>query len=262
MDYKDINKASWNKRTAVHITSEFYDLPAFLAGKNSLNSIELNLLGELKGKSILHLQCHFGQDSLSLARMGAKVTGVDLSDAAIAKAEQLNTTLNLDAEFICCDVYELPKHLDREFDIVFTSYGTIGWLPDLDKWAAVVGQFLKPGGSFVMAEFHPVVWMYDDDFTRVQYNYFNAGPITEFATGTYTDGADDFEADYVTWNHPISDVLTALLNQNLTLECFQEFDYSPYDCFAHTKEIAPGKFQLKPFENKIPLVYALKCIKK
>ena len=106
MDYKKINKASWNKRTATHVKSEFYDLPGFLAGKNSLNSIELDLLGEIANKSILHLQCHFGQDSLSLARMGADVTGVDLSDAAIDKARELNDQLGLDAAFICCDLYE------------------------------------------------------------------------------------------------------------------------------------------------------------
>ncbi|MDC7999076.1 class I SAM-dependent methyltransferase [Gilvibacter sediminis] len=261
MDYKAINKASWNTRTAAHVTSEFYDLPGFLKGKNSLNSIELELLGEVKSKSILHLQCHFGQDSLSLARMGAKVTGVDLSDAAIDKARELNSSLGLDAEFICCDLYELPEHLNKQYDIVFTSYGTIGWLPNLDRWASVVNRFLKPGGEFIMAEFHPVVWMYDDDFKGVIYNYFNDGPIKETSSGSYTDTDHDFEADYVTWNHPLSEVLTALLDQKLSLAVFQEFDYSPYDCFAHTVEVAPEKFQLKPFDNKIPLVYALKCTK-
>ena len=261
MDYKAINKASWNTRTASHVESDFYDLPGFLSGNSSLNSIELELLGDVNGKSVLHLQCHFGQDSLSLARMGAKVTGMDLSDAAIEKARELNTRLSLDASFICCDLYDLPNHLDQQFDVVFTSYGTIGWLPDLNKWAQVVNQFLKPGGEFAMAEFHPVVWMYDDALTGVTHNYFNDGPIEETSTGSYTDGANDFTADYVTWNHPLSEVLTALLDQKLTLKAFQEFDYSPYNCFEQTVEVALGKFQLKPFENKIPLVYALKCTK-
>ena len=223
-----------------------------------MNSIELHLLGDVRGKSILHLQCHFGQDSLSLARAGAKVTGVDLSDAAIAKAEELNEQMNLDASFVCCDLYDLPQHLEAKFDLVFTSYGTVGWLPDMDRWAGIVSRYLKPGGQFVMAEFHPAVWMYDDDFTHVKYSYFNTKPINETLEGTYTDSNEQFEAEYVTWNHDLSEVLTALLNQGLKLEVFQEFNYSPYDCFAHTEQISPGRFQLKPFGDKFPLVYALK----
>src|SRR5688572_730649 len=136
-DYLEKNRRLWNARTDVHVTSEFYELDKFLAGKSSLNEIELNLLGDLKGKSVLHLQCHFGQDSISLARLGAEVTGVDLSDKAIAKAKELAKQTGANAEFICTDIYELPQHLDKKFDVVFTSYGTIGWLPDLDKWAKI-----------------------------------------------------------------------------------------------------------------------------
>jgi 2-polyprenyl-3-methyl-5-hydroxy-6-metoxy-1,4-benzoquinol methylase len=112
-------------------------------------SIELELLGNVKGLSILHLQCHFGQDSLSLARMGAHVTGIDLSDKAIKTAQELNAELHLNAEFICSDIYDLPQHLNKQFDIVFTSYGTIGWLPDLNKWAQIIHHFLKPEGKFI-----------------------------------------------------------------------------------------------------------------
>lgn len=140
-NYIEINKQSWNNRTDVHVKSDFYDLDGFMKGKSSLNSIELELLGDVSGKSILHLQCHFGQDSLSLSRLGAKVTGVDLSDKAIETAKDLAQKLNADAEFICCDLYDLPNYLHKTFDIVFTSYGTIGWLPDLDKWAKIVSQF-------------------------------------------------------------------------------------------------------------------------
>src|ERR1700748_3023902 len=140
-NYKEINKEAWNKKTAVHVDADFYDVPAFLNGKNSLHTTELNLLGNVKGKSILHLQCHFGLDTLSLARMGAKVTGIDLSDKAIAKARELNTKLGLDATFICCDIYDLPQNLNEKFDLIFTSYGVLGWLPDLQKWAAVIDHF-------------------------------------------------------------------------------------------------------------------------
>jgi len=178
-DYLKLNKASWNTRTEVHFDSEFYDNESFLKGKSSLNDIELDLLGDVAGKSVLHLQCHFGQDTISLARMGAKATGVDLSDLSIKRANELNEKAGTDARFICTDLYSLPIHLDETFDIVFTSYGTIGWLPDMDKWAAIVSKYLKPGGLFVIAEFHPVVWMFDDDFKFIKYNYFNDGVIEE-----------------------------------------------------------------------------------
>ena len=158
-NYIELNRESWNNRVEPHLKSEFYNLELFLKGKNSLNEIELNLLGEIKGKSILHLQCHFGQDTISLSRLGAKVTGVDLSDKSIEKARELATQTNSDAQFICCDLYDLPNHLDQQFDFVFSSYGTIGWLPDLDKWAKVISSFLKPTGKFIFVEFHPVVWL-------------------------------------------------------------------------------------------------------
>jgi SAM-dependent methyltransferase len=113
------------------------------------------------------------------------------------------------ANFICCDIYDLPNHLNQQFDVVFTSYGTIGWLPDLNKWAAVIQQFLKPGGQFVFVEFHPVVWMYDDDFSKVGYNYFNTGPIVENESGTYADRDAAIQQDYIMWNHGLAEVFTA-----------------------------------------------------
>ncbi len=182
-NYIDINKQSWNNKVDFHVKSDFYDLDGFLKGNTSLNNIELTLLGNIKRKSILHLQCHFGQDTISLARLGAAVTGIDLSDKAIEKAQELSLKTHTAASFICCNIYDLPQHLDKQFDIVFTSYGTIGWLPDLDKWAYIVSQFLKPNGRFVFVEFHPVVWMFDDDFSKIGYNYFNTGPIVKHKTG-------------------------------------------------------------------------------
>ncbi|NOQ72484.1 MAG: methyltransferase domain-containing protein [Crocinitomix sp.] len=256
-NYLEINKDSWNKRTASHLTSDFYDVEGFLNGKNSLNSIELDLLGDVKGKRILHLQCHFGQDSLSLARMGATVTGVDLSNNAINAGKELAKKMDLDVQFIACDVYDLPQHLDAEFDIVFTSYGTIGWLPDMNKWAALIARYLKPGGHFVFAEFHPVVWMFDDDFKIIKYNYSNSGPILENEEGTYADKTADIQQDYVMWNHGLAEVLTALLSNKISIQKIQEFDYSPYDCFDHTIEFEPRKYRIKHLDDKIPMVYAL-----
>lgn len=262
LNYLEINKKTWNEKTEVHITSEFYANDDFLKGKSSLNDIELKLLGDIKGKSILHLQCHFGQDTISFARMGAKSTGVDLSDKAIAKAKEFNKTLHLDAKFICCDIYDLPNHLDEQFDIVFTSYGTIGWLPDLDKWANVVSSFLKPQGKFVFAEFHPIVWMFDNDFKEVFYSYFNVEPIIEEETGTYANKDASIETKTITWNHPTSEVLNALIQSGLEINTFNEYDYSPYNCFNQTEEFEPGKFRIKHLQNKIPMVFSLTATKK
>ena len=204
INYIEINKNSWNNRVDIHIDSDFYDNANFIKGQSSLNKIELDLLGDVKGKSILHLQCHFGQDTISLNRLGAYSTGVDLSgvdlsEKAIERAKELTSLTNSDANFICCDIYELPQYLDKEFDVVFTSYGTIGWLPDLNKWAQIVSRFLKPNGKFVFVEFHPVIWMFDDNFNKIKYNYFNTGPIVENEEGTYADKNAPISQDYIMW---------------------------------------------------------------
>ncbi|MGF7140521.1 class I SAM-dependent methyltransferase [Roseimarinus sediminis] len=260
-NYLSINRKLWNNKTPIHLASEFYDNQSFLKGRNSLNAIEKQLLGNVSGKRILHLQCHFGQDSISLSRMGAKVTGVDFSDKAIETARELALQTEQQCTFVCCDVYELKKHLDQQFDMVFTSYGTIGWLPDLEKWAEIVSHFLMPGGTFVMAEFHPFVWMYDDQFSKIAYSYFNREIIVEEQSGTYTDGGSQLKNLSVSWNHPLSDVLQQLMNHQLKLTVFNEFDYSPYNCFNQTIEVQPGQFQIQHLAGKIPMVYALKATK-
>jgi len=132
-----------------------------------------------------------------LSRLGAEVTGVDLSDKAIESGRKIAEQINADVRFICCDLYDLPNHLDQQFDYVFTSYGTIGWLPDLDKWAKVISSFLKPNGKFVFVEFHPVVWMFDDNFEKIGYRYFNSGAIIETANGTYADRNAAITEEYV-----------------------------------------------------------------
>lgn len=261
-DYLAINRSSWNNKTDVHVVSDFYDMEGFRKGNISLNPIELELLGDIQGKKILHLQCHFGQDSISLSRLCAEVVGVDLSDKAIDHARKIASELNSTAEFICCDVYNLPQQLDREFDIVFTSYGTIGWLPDLDQWAKVISRFLKPGGTFVFAEFHPFVWMFDNQFEKIAYNYFNSGPIIETESGTYADRNVEITQEYVCWNHSLSEVMNSLIQNGLEIKVFNEYDYSPYNCFNKTIEIAPKKFRIEDLGDMIPMVYAIKAIKK
>lgn len=261
-NYLEINRQSWNNRTDTHLKSEFYDLKNFKKGKTTLNSIELELLGDLSGKSILHLQCHFGQDTISLSRLGAEVVGVDLSDKAIKSAKKLSKETSSNTTFICCDIYDLPRYLDQRFDIVFTSYGTIGWLPDLNKWAEIISRFLKPNGQFVFVEFHPVVWMFDDNFEKIDYRYFNSGAIIESESGTYADKNADITQEYVMWNHGLSEVVNNLVKNGLEINSLNEYDYSPYDCFNKTKEFEPRKYRIEHLDDKIPMVYSIIAKKK
>lgn len=261
LDYVSINRSLWDQKTQHHVNSEFYDVAGFLNGRSSLNHIEQSLLGDVQDKTILHLQCHFGQDSLSLARLGARVTGADLSGVAIEKARELNAQLSLDARFVCSDLYELPSVLQEQFDIVYTSYGTIGWLPDIQRWADVVARYTRPGGKFVFAEFHPAVWMFSNDFSHVQYSYFNGAPIVETLDGTYADRSAPLKATEVGWNHGLAEVMTALMRAGFAIQSFNEFDYSPYNCFHGMVEVSPGKFQIGGMEGKLPLVYSLLAVK-
>ncbi len=256
-DYKKINKKSWNAKVDIHIISDFYDNENFIKGKSSLHDIELAFLGDIQGKSILHLQCHFGQDTISLTRIGAQATGIDISDVAITRARELANQTSSPAKFICSDVYDLPQHLDEKFDIVFTSYGTIGWLPDLDRWAGVVSHYLKPGGTFLIVEFHPVVWMFDDNFERIAYRYLNSGPIIETYSGSYAEKKATISQEYIMWNHGLGEVVNSLIQKGLIINCLNEFDYSPYNCFNNTVKIAENKYRIQHLEDKIPMVYAL-----
>jgi ubiquinone/menaquinone biosynthesis C-methylase UbiE len=261
-NYLSINRHSWNNRVDTHMKSQFYDVANFLKGQTSLNSIELALLGDLNGKTILHLQCHFGQDSISLSRLGASVVGIDLSDKAIESANKLAKENNANTTFICCDIYDLPKHLDIQFDMVFTSYGVIGWLPDLDKWANIISIFLKPNGQLVFVEFHPVVWMFDDNFGKIGYNYFNSGPILESETGTYADKNANISLEYVMWNHSLSEIINSLIKNGLEINQLNEYDYSPYNCFNKTIEYEPKKYRIEHLGDKIPMVFSVLANKK
>lgn len=259
-DYIEINKNLWNERVKYHLASEFYDVAGFISGKTSLNNIELDLLGNVTGKSILHLQCHFGQDTISLAKAGAEVTGVDFSEKAIDAAQKLAAEAGINATFICCNVYDLPQFLEKQFDIVFASYGVIGWLHDMKAWAEIVNSFIKPGGTFVFVEFHPVVWMFDNDFKNIQYSYFNNETISEEENGTYAEQEAPIKLNSLSWNHDLSEVLQNLLDAGLSLKSFCEYDYSPYNCFSNMVTFAPGKYMINGLEGKIPMVYALKMV--
>ena len=259
--YFQANKENWNARVPIHRDSAFYDVEAFKKGKNSLNQIELSEMGEVAGKSLLHLQCHFGLDSMSWSRMGARVTGVDFSEDAIELARSINHELGLDTTFICSNVYDHQNFASEQYDIVFTSYGVIGWLPDLQRWAKVINDCLKPGGVFYMAEFHPMVWIYDDQFTHVAYSYFNREVIETEQEGTYGNREAKFQLREYSWNHPISEVINALISNGLNILMLNEFDFSPYNCFPNTVKNEDGNFYIKGFENKLPMVFSIKACK-
>lgn len=261
MDYLSANKKIWDGRVEAHMASDFYDNDSFLKGRNSLNKIELDVLGDIRNQTIAHLQCHFGQDSLSMARMGAKVTGVDLSEKAIEQAKNLNQQLQLDAEFYCSDILTYQGQKEA-FDIVFASYGVLGWHPDITTWFKVASQLLKPGGRVVLVEFHPVLWMFDATFSHIEHSYFNRQAIVEQVTDSYTDGSDlDEPLTEYGWNHSLSDVFNALKKNGLQLQQFEEFDYSPYNCFQGCVETQQG-FQIESLQGKLPMVYAIEAIKR
>lgn len=257
IDFIEINQKLWDDKTEVHYKSEFYDVESFISGKDSLNQIELDLLGDVAGKSILHLQCHFGLDTISLSRHGAISTGVDFSEKAITRANQLKDSLGTKTNFIQSDIFKLKDTLQDKFDIIYTSYGVLGWLPDMKKWADTVSHFLKPGGKLVLVEFHPVVWMFSYDFKQIEFNYMDSSPIIEELEGTYTDRKAEIKNKSVTWNHGLAYVLNSLVKSGLNLEDFQEYNYSPYNCFENTVRISEQKFQIQGLENKIPMVYSV-----
>lgn len=262
-NYFKTNKETWNKKVAIHAKSDMYDMEAFKKGKSSLMKYELHSLPNVAGKSLLHLQCHFGQDTLSWARMGAKTTGIDLSDEAIKLAKSLNTELDLDATFHCCNVFDVNDHVTDTFDIVFTSYGVIGWLPDLKKWAQIIASRLKDGGIFYMAEFHPIVWMFDYLQTPpvLRYAYNQDEVIYEEYEGTYAeDGETKMISKEYAWNHGMGDVINALIEAGLTIEFLKEHDASPYDVLPDLVKNEEGLYETK---NKLyPLIYELKATKK
>ncbi len=253
------NRELWDQWTDVHVESDFYAVDRFLEGESSLQSIELDELGEeVDGKSLLHLQCHFGLDSLSWARRGARVTGVDLSPRAIERARGLASRAGLAATFHARDVLELD--LGRRFDVVFTSYGVLDWLRDLNRWAAVVAAHLEPGGLFYMVEFHPVLGLLDDGGRSLEGSYFPAAePIRYKEKGTYADPDAAVDGTSYTWPHSLSEILSALLNAGLRIESFREFDFSPYDCFPFTREVAPGRSVIPGLEGKVPLCFSVRA---
>ncbi len=229
------NQAAWNTWTPFHVGSKFYDVEGFKAGKvarrEGLDKIETAGVGDVTGKSLLHLQCHFGLDTLSWARRGATVTGIDFSEEAINAARALATELNIPATFVPSDLYKLPQNLTGQFDVVFTSHGVLGWLPDLEGWAKVIAHFLKPGGIFYTIEGHPFANCFDNareptEF-RLLYPYFyGSEPFRDEDDGSYA--APDAPIHTVTyfWFHTLADIIGSLLRVGLRIESFEEYPFA------------------------------------
>lgn len=260
-DKFETNRKTWNTKAAIHFESDFYDMQNFRKGKTSLNKYEIEALGDISDKKLLHLQCHFGQDTLSFARMGAKCTGIDISDEGIMLAKQLNAELELDVSFICCNVLDTSEYVSEKFDIVFTSYGTIGWLPDLKPWAKMISERLKPGGFFYIVEFHPIAWMFDYTVSPpvMKYGYQQKEAIYEEYEGTYANIDSEMLSKEYGWNHSLGEVITSLSEAGLRIEYLKEYDASPYDIFPKLVKNDEGMFELT--DKMYPLIFEVKAKK-
>lgn len=250
-DIFEMNRVGWDRRAEVHLHSNFYDVKGFLAGNTSLREIELAELDDVSGSRMLHLLCHFGLDTLSWARRGAICTGVDISPVAIGHANRLAASARLEADFVCTNLYDFERGKAAPYDIVFTSYGAVCWLPDLRRWAEVISTNLKAGGTFYMVEFHPI---YD---LLSGYSYFTGEDPDIDEEGTYTENGDEAIAKLATWAHPLSSVVSVLIESGVEIRSLKEFPFSPYNCFDGMVEREPGRFYLQHRGQDVPIVYSL-----
>ncbi len=260
--YTETNRDLWNEWTKLHRTtiSDCYDLPAFRAGRSTLKHVEIEELGDVSGKSLLHLQCHFGMDTLSWARCGARVTGVDFSDEAIALARSLSVDLCIPAEFICADIMQLSEALNEQrFDVVFTSYGVLAWLRDLDRWARGIVRHLRPGGIFYLVEFHPLLGMLDDDGERFVHPYFGGEVERCEVEGSYGAPTADLRHTAYEWSHSMAEVVTALVAVGLKLEFLHEFPYSTYSYMSFFDQKGPERFVVHGLPQPIPHMFSIRA---
>lgn len=263
-EYRRANRSMWNERVPIHLKSEFYDLPGFLAGESSLRAFEREDLPDVAGRSLVHLQCHFGLDTLSWARLGARVTGLDFSEPAVEAAREVAQRTGLEAEFVVSDVYDALTALEnRRFDIVYTGLGALCWLPDIEGWADVVRGLLAPGGTFYLPEFHPLSDILGDEDFAVERAYFQGGePERWEGTGSYADLGADTEANVsYEWVHPLSEVIDALLRRGLVLDRFREMDYTLFPRWpflVHDPAHGRDTYRLPADKPRVPLMYALR----
>jgi 2-polyprenyl-3-methyl-5-hydroxy-6-metoxy-1,4-benzoquinol methylase len=260
--YFKANQEAWNKKTEIHITSDLYDVEGFKKGKNSLYDIELKELGVLMKKNVLHLQCHFGLDTLSLSRLGASVTGVDFSEVAIKYAKKLSGETHIKATFLESNVYDITDLLSDTYDIVFCSYGSICWLPDMLEWANMISKVLKPGGFLYMIDFHPMLNSFDCLLTDTRRSYFNTlKPFERHWKGTYTNYSGSNETIEYNWNHSLAEIFKALSSNNLSINSFSEYSFLPVNWFPNLVKGPDNFYRVTGHEDEYPLLFSIKAIK-
>ena len=263
--YLKANQELWNQWTLEHERSPFYDLAGFKVGRDRLRSFELTELGDVSGKSLLHLQCHFGMDTLAWARRGATVTGVDLSEKSIALARSLSQELEIPGQFICSDIYQLPDNLSGEFDIVFTSYGVLHWLRNLQPWGEVIAHFLKPNGIFYIVDDHPSFRMFTtEDETKMRLAnpyFFSETPERVEMTGSYATNNQGETASFYIWNHGIGDVINAIIDAGLVVEFLHEFPFAARAKFPFMEKDEAGWWHLPEPYVSIPFLFSLQARK-
>jgi len=271
-EYLASNRRVWDAWTRIHLDSAFYDVDSFRDGERPvrIRDYEQEEVGDVTGKTLLHLQCHFGLDTLSWARLGATVTGADFSQEGIAAARSLAEEVAIPATFVCADLYDLPAVLDRAegFDIVYTSAGVLGWLPDIEGWAHVVEHFMKPGGLFYIAEGHPVAMAFENEGVepgelRLQYPYWtHREPISLEVHGSYADRQAPTEGLIEHgWDHGLGEIVTALAQTGLRIDFLHEFPFSIWN-LDFTVEGPDGRFRLPgDMDGRLPLSFSLKATK-
>lgn len=256
-----LNRAMWDERVPIHVDSAHYDLAAFRVGRNTIRDFELAEVGDVRGKTLLHLQCHIGLDTLSWARRGAAVTGLDFSEPAIHEARALARTLHLAAGFVAADVHDAVDALcGRTFDVVYTGAGALCWLPDLSWWAEVAAALTRPGGFVYLAEFHPFADTLDDQARTVSGDYFNRAPHVSDVPGTYADAdAETVNNRSVEWLHGIGDVVTALAGAGLRVELLHEHDLTLFERFSCLERCPDGTYVMPPDRPRVPLMYSIRA---
>ncbi|MBD3191228.1 MAG: methyltransferase domain-containing protein [Candidatus Heimdallarchaeota archaeon] len=266
--YFRANRKLWDEFAKLHFQTENeeYNVKAFLQGETTLKPYELEEMGDVQGKTLLHLQCHFGLDTLSWAREGAIVTGIDFSGEAIKFAKFLTKEVDLKANFIQTNLYDLPDILSEQFDIIYTSIGVLCWLNDLKRWAEIIAHFLKPEGFFYIAESHPFSHVFDNEHKtelQLKYDYFhNPEPMEFIADGSYA--RDDVKIkphiEYE-WSHSLSEIINSLISAGLKIDFLHEYPFSPMNPYPFAEQGADGYYRLKNQKAEIPLFFTLKATK-
>ena len=250
------NRISWNDMVEVHFKHRDHNVREFIDGYNSLHRIEQEKIGDVAGKTLLHLQCQFGMDTLSWARKGAIVTGVDISDNSIIRANQLKEMAGLEADFVRCDVLDLIGAIDRKFDIIFQSYGAYMWLSDMNRLARVVAHYLKPGGLFYIIDQHPITAVFDDDYT----SYFQDEPLRYSNSPDYMNRDHIIKTELVEHQHTLSTIINAFIDAGLIIEKLREYDSGYYPVTEEWYE-KDGSWYPPGGPPKYPLMFSLKVRK-